>query len=316
MRWLSSKIVRKWIAPRPKNSHKGNFGHVLIVAGSRGMVGAGILSAHGALKAGAGLVTLAVPRNQQIIAAKHLRPEAMTLGLPETSEGTFSFAAVSLALAHIKKRRVTSLVIGPGLSKHSETRDFVKKLLQKLSPASTLKGVVLDADGFLALSGTSFLKKIKIPVIVTPHAGELSRFIGKKISSSPASRKAQAEKFAKLNQVICVLKGHQTLVTTGRTTWVNPTGNPGMARGGSGDILSGMIAALLMNVRLPEIALKAACAGVYIHGFAGDLAAKEKTQIAMSAGDIAEKIPTAFKKIKSDIYNKLSYGPVYLEAKK
>lgn len=295
--WLSSKIVRKWIKPRPKSSHKGDFGHVLIVAGSRGMVGAGILSAHGALRAGAGLVTLAVPRSQQIAAAKHLRPEAMTLGIPETSAGSFSSSAVPAALDYMRRRRITSLVIGPGLSGHPQTRTFVKKLLPRLSSQKFLRGIVLDADGFLALAGTGILKKMWIPVIVTPHAGELSRFTGGKIPSSPASRKAQAEKFAKLNWVICVLKGRDTVVSAGRTTFINPTGNPGMARGGSGDVLSGMIGALLMNVRLPQTAFKAACAGVYIHGMAGDLAAKEKSQIGMRAGDIAEKIPVAFRKI-------------------
>ena len=142
------------------------------------MTGAGILSAHGALRAGAGLVTLAVPRSQQIAAAKHLKPEAMTLGLPETSSGSFALSAVPAALDFMEKRRITSLVIGPGLSRHPQTRAFVRKLLPRLPSVSTLEGIVLDADGFLALSGTGILKKMKIPVIVTPHAGDLSPFTG------------------------------------------------------------------------------------------------------------------------------------------
>ena len=290
LRWLSSKIIRRWLRPRPKNSHKGDFGHVLIIAGSRGMIGAGILSARGALRSGAGLVTLAVPKDQQASVIKHLSPEAMTLGLSESS-------AIPSVLGFMKKRRITSLVIGPGLSRKTQARTFVRKLLPRLGSFPTLKGIVLDADGFIALSGTEILKKMKIPVIVTPHAGELSLFTGTKTSASPAGRKGQAEKFAKLNRVICVLKGHRTVVASGRATFVNPTGNPGMARGGSGDVLSGMIGALLPNVRPPEAAFKAACAGVYVHGLAGDLAAREKTEIAMSAGDLAEKIPSAFKKI-------------------
>ena len=129
------------------------------------MTGAGILSAHGALRAGAGLVTLAVPRSQQIAAAKHLKPEAMTLGLPETSSGSFALSAVPAALDFMEKRRITSLVIGPGLSRHPQTRAFVRKLLPRLPSVSTLEGIVLDADGFLALSGTGILKKMKIPVV-------------------------------------------------------------------------------------------------------------------------------------------------------
>ena len=294
---LSSKTVRSWLAARPKNSHKGDFGHVLIVAGSRNMAGAGILAAHGALRSGAGLVTLATVKSRQRVAAAHLRPEAMTLGLPEASSGSISPAAVAKILSYIKARRVTALVMGPGLTRNPQTQSFVRKLLPRLSSQKALAGIILDADGFLALKGTRILEKLKIPAIITPHPGELAAFTGRKIPPTPAGRIEASKKFAKLNKVVCVLKGHRTVISDGQNFYINPAGNAGMARGGSGDVLSGMIGALLGNVRPPDRALKAACAGVYVHGLAGDIAAQEKTQISMTAGDIAEKIPSAFRKI-------------------
>ncbi len=296
-RLLSAEIVRSWLIRRPANSRKGDFGHVLIIAGSRGMAGAGILSAHGALRSGAGLVTLAVPKSQQPAAAKHVRPEAMTLGLPENTQGGISSKAKNPLLLYIRRRRITSLVIGPGLSRNSETAKFVKTFLLSLNDCKTLKAVILDADGFLACSKNKILPRIKIPVVVTPHAGEMSQFLGMSVNRIEAAREETALKFAKLFRVICVLKGRRTVISDGNQTCVNPTGNPGMARGGSGDVLSGVIASLILNIKGPEAIFKSACAGVYVHGLAGDLAAKEKTQIAMTAGDIAENMPGAFGKI-------------------
>ncbi len=296
-RLLSARLVRSWLRRRPLNSHKFDFGHVLIIAGSRGMIGAGILSAQGALRSGAGLVTLAVPRSLLAVAAKKIRPEAMTLGLPETSRGSISPQAIAPLLEYIRKRRVASIVVGPGLSRHPMTAKFVKRFLLNAKSLLTLKTIVLDADGFLAFSGGKSLSKVDVPVIVTPHAGELAGFLGVSIKSVESARREIAPKFAKLFRVICVLKGHQTVISDGKKTCVNPTGNPGMARGGSGDVLSGVIAGLTLNTNPPDEAFKAACVGVYVHGLAGDLAAKHHTQISMTAGDIAENISGAFKKI-------------------
>lgn len=291
---ITRSLIRKWLKARPKDAHKGDFGHVLIVAGSRGMAGAGILSAHGALRGGAGLVTLATVKSQQPAAAKHLRPEAMTLGLPESKEGSLSIKAVPEIVSFMRKRKITSLVLGPGLSRKNGVPVFVRMLLSKIVSAPLrLKAVLLDADGFLSAPN---LGGLKFPLIVTPHAGEFSRFTGISMARIAADRIGTAKKFAKLNQVVCVLKGHRTVISDGDRAVVNPTGNPGMARGGSGDVLSGLIAALIENVQ-SHSPFYAACAGVYIHGLAGDLAAKEKTQIGMAAGDLAEKIPSAFKKI-------------------
>lgn len=182
-----------------------------------------------------------------------------------------------------------------------------------------MAGIVLDADGFLSLKpegGLDVFQDTDLPIIVTPHPGELAQFCGLKTSQIQENRIEIARKFAKLNRVVCVLKGHQTVITDGEKTFLNTTGNPGMATGGSGDVLTGLIAALIPQMKksgkevlefkvqgsklktagTPNSSnlLHAACVGVFIHGLAGDLAKKEKTEISMIASDIAEKIPEAF----------------------
>ena len=296
---LTVSLVRSWIPKRKRDSHKGDYGHVLIVAGSRGMAGAGILCSQGALRGGSGLLTLAVPRSQQTVAAKKGRPESMTLGLPETPSGTISFKAVPVLLKYIRKRRVTSLAVGPGLSRNPETARSVRKLLKRLDSLKSLQGIVLDADGFLALAPQN-LKSLHLPLIVTPHPGEMARFCGAKTAEVQGNRVQFSQKFAKLNGIVCVLKGDRTVVSDGKNTFINTTGNPGMATGGSGDVLTGLIAALIPQVSGSKPfspLLKAACAGVFVHGLAGDLAKKEKTELALIAGDISEKIPRAFKRV-------------------
>jgi len=305
---LSRSNIAQWIPKRNAHSHKGNFGHVLIIAGSRGMAGAGILCSFGALRGGSGLVTLAVPESQQPAVSEKGRPEAMTLALPETYEGTISVRALNKVINFIKLRKITSLAIGPGLSRNSQTKRFLKNLMEKLSknPCS-LTGIVLDADGFLGIKPkkkTSHpFKNLKLPIIVTPHPGELAKFTGTRTSAIQKNRMDFARKFAKLNHIITVLKGNKTVISDGRESYINPTGNPGMATGGSGDVLTGLIAALLGNLSYgpgeSSFLLKAACAGVFIHGLAGDLAVKEKGAISMIAGDIAEKIPAAFQIVLS-----------------
>ena len=278
------------ILKREKNAHKGDFGHVLIVAGSRGMTGAAVLSGYGALRCGAGLVTVAVPETQQKVIACHIRPEAMTLALPDRG-GKFSFAACKKIIDFIVKRKVTSLVLGPGVGKSPDITKLVKILL-----TSVRIPVVLDADGLNALSGSSgFLGKARPAVIVTPHPGELSRLSGMTVNRINNNRIEAAKKFAFKNKAVCVLKGDRTVVSDGRHNFINSTGNPGMASGGMGDVLSGMIAALISQVKEPKNVNAAVC-GVFLHGLAGDFAAKDKTQIGLLAKDLAEKIPQALKK--------------------
>jgi NAD(P)H-hydrate epimerase len=229
--------------------------------------------------------------------ARKIRPEAMTLALPETPEGAFSEKAAAPLLEKIRARRITALAAGPGLGRSPQAARFVLKLFSglKLSPGS-VRCAVLDADGFLALKS----RKDKIgapglPVIVTPHPGELAAFLGISVARVQSRRLEIAREFAKLYAVVCVLKGHATVVADGRRAFVNPTGNPGMATGGSGDVLTGLIAAL--SGQVSGGALETAAAGTFLHGLAGDFAARAKTQEGMLAGDIAEFLPQALRKV-------------------
>jgi len=291
MKKLTSQFIKSLILTRRKKAHKGDFGHVLIIAGSRGMTGAAILCANGALRCGAGLVTAGVPESQQKIVAANIRPEAMTLPLPET-DGKFSFKALQGILKFIKSRKVTSLAIGPGIGKSSDITKLVKKLLQRIALP-----VILDADGLNALSGSiDVFKKAKAGLIITPHPGELSRLSGLPAKKINGNRIKAAEQFARCNKVVCVLKGYGSVVSDGKKSFVNTTGNPGMATGGTGDVLSGMISALTSQVKEPK-ALNAALCGVFLHGLAGDIAAKKKTRIGLLARDVAESIPEAIKAV-------------------
>ncbi len=298
---LKSNLIRRWLPRRPDDAHKGHFGHTLVIAGSQGMAGAGVLAAWGALRGGSGLVTLATVRSRQDAAAlaliKSRRPEAMTLGLPETFTGSLSVKALPILLRFIAQRRITSLVIGPGLSRSNETARLVRRLLQRLErDPLNLRGIVLDADGFLA-AGNQILRARKLPVIVTPHPGELARFAGARVEAGGAARLKAAEKFATLYRVVCVLKGSGTVVSDGRNSYVNTTGNPGMAKGGSGDVLAGLLGALIGQFGTSLYLLRAACVGIFVHGLAGDLAAAQKSRMSMLPGDLAEQIPAAIKKI-------------------
>ncbi|MBN1622524.1 MAG: NAD(P)H-hydrate dehydratase [Endomicrobiales bacterium] len=285
--------------PRKKNSHKGSYGHVLVLAGSRGMTGASVLSCNGALRSGAGLVTLGVPERQQSIAAKRVRPEAMTLALPENKRGTFRRSAAGKVFDFVKKRKITSTVLGPGIGINSDTEAFVKNIIRNLNLA-----VVLDADALNVFSKASGSKKpeikgfrnIKSELIITPHPGELGRLLNISAGKVQNNRMEIARDVAAKNSLVCVLKGYKTVVTDGKRVFVNTTGNPGMSTGGCGDVLSGMIASLYMQVKEPR-ALNAALAGVYIHGLAGDIAAKTVTEQGLLAGDIAEYIPKALKRV-------------------
>ena len=289
---LSGKFIRSLIKPRGKNSNKGDYGHVLVIAGSRGMPGAPALCSAGALRCGAGLVSAAVPKSQYDIVAKRLRPEAMLLSLPENRNGCFSFRAFPEIRRYIRDRKVSSVVIGPGMRVSKDTLRLVKQLIGL--PGIT---VVADADALNALEGDpKALRKTKANLIITPHPGEMSRLTGLRIAEIQKRRGATAKEFAKKHRLVCVLKGAGTVISDGKIVFKNSTGNPGMAKGGSGDTLAGMIAALAVQVREPAL-LNAAAAGVYLHGLAGDIAARRKSMMGMLAGDIAEAVPAAVKKL-------------------
>jgi len=289
---LTPALIRSLIKPRKRASNKGDYGHVLVVAGSKGMPGAPVLCAAGAMRGGAGLVTVAVPDSQYDIIARRLLPEAMVLPLPERN-GCISSSGFPGLKKYIRDRKVSSVVIGPGMRVNKDTFRLVKRLIDLAGIA-----VIADADALNVFAGDpKALGNAKADLIITPHPGEMSRLTGLRITEIQGRRGGIAKEFAKRYRLVCVLKGDGTIISDGKRVFVNSTGNPGMAKGGSGDTLAGIIAALAVQVKEPTF-LNAALAGVYIHGLAGDIAAGKKTAIGMTAGDIAEAVPAALKRLK------------------
>ena len=272
---------------RPEESHKGSFGSVLIVAGSRGMSGAASLSGLGALRGGAGLVTLAVPSGIQSIVAS-VEPSYLTVALAEDDAGRIGRRAAAELLAISKQ--MTSVTIGPGWGRSSDLDELAHVLYTNITAP-----LVVDADALNALAGApgGFPKSPPGAArILTPHPGEFARLAGIGVAAVQANRIEQGAKLAALAEpLVVVLKGAGTVVTDGRRVYVNQTGNPGMATGGAGDALTGMIAALI-GQKLP--AFEAAQLGVYLHGLAGDIARDQNGMVGMIAGDIVDAIPDAF----------------------
>jgi len=278
---------------RKTSAHKGNFGHIFIIAGSARFSGAAVLCAEAAMRSGAGLVTLGIPKGLNAAVIKIKPKEAMILPLPETKEASLAPAAYR----KIKdfSRSADVLVIGPGLSQNRLTQALARRIVFSIP-----KPMIIDADGLNALVG--YLKLLKFSAsrllgfsrILTPHPGEMARLLGGSIKKVQDNRKYIAQKFAKDYRVALVLKGHGSVVADYKNKlYINKTGNPGMATAGSGDVLAGMIAAFLGQ---GLDAFNAARYAVYLHGLAGDLAAKEKTQVSLIASDIIAKIPEAIKK--------------------
>ena len=297
-RWnmLTFSDIKEILPKRRKDGHKKDFGHVLILAGSSGMTGAATLTCQGALRIGAGLVTLGIPESLNPIMEVKIT-EAMTLPLPETEEKSLSSKGIGEILDFMERRKVDAIVIGPGLSTNRNTGKLVNKILNKVDLPC-----VLDADGINLLVGEASLTKAKAEIIITPHPGELARLLGKKAEEVQRERIRYAFQFSKENNLICVLKGYQTVVANGADVFINPLGNPGMASGGSGDVLSGMIGGLVGQLRLMKTEkrdnlLSAAIAGVYLHSLAGDMARREKGEMGLIASDIAEKIPGAVREV-------------------
>lgn len=280
---LTRDRIRELVEPRQPDSHKGDYGHVLIVAGSRGKSGAAHLAAMGALRSGAGLVTVATPRGCQPIVAA-LGAEYMTDGLDETSEGTVRGDAIE----HVLAIENDVLAVGPGLGLDAETVQFVAALLDRSSGP-----LILDADALNALAPD--LDRLRgregRDIVITPHPGEMARLAGVTTEDVQAHRIDVARDFATTRQVYVVLKGHRTVIATpAGHVFINPTGNPGMATGGSGDVLTGMIAAWLAQLLDAEAACTLA---VYLHGLAGDLAEADEGEQAMSAGDVVAHLGDA-----------------------
>ena len=277
---------------RKKDSHKGTYGHLFILAGSFGKTGAALMAARAALKAGAGLVTVGTPRSCLPAVARGMA-ELMTEPLEETGEGTVAAEARPHVRALIKGK--DALLIGPGISAHNSTAVFLAKLLPELKLP-----VVIDADGLNILAQKpELLERLPRPTILTPHPGEFARLVDIPLREVIKRRLELAPEFARKYGAILVLKGYRSLVCPpdGRT-FINPTGNPGMATGGSGDVLSGIIASFLMQEKDP---LRAALAAVYVHGLSGDLAAEKIGERALIAGDLIRFLPRALKTLEDEV---------------
>ena len=277
-----------YLKKRSRYAHKGDFGHVLVVGGSEGYTGAPCLSAQAALLSGAGLVTLAVPRGIYSICARKLT-EVMVRPFPETKAHSFSLKALD-GLSKIAEK-MTSCVVGPGLSQIPETQALFLRFMRKINCPT-----VVDADGLNALAKEpALLKKTGTPFILTPHPGEMGRLVGKSTRFVQSDRRRIAREFAKRYGVVLVLKGYRTVVAEPEgKVYINPTGNPGMATGGTGDVLAGILGGLLAQGLVP---FDAARLGVYVHGLSGDLAAKEKGETSLIAGDLLKYLPLALKKV-------------------
>ncbi len=270
---------------RSADSNKVTFGRVLVVAGSRGMSGAAVLCASAALRGGAGLVRLAVPEGiLPIVAAANSC--YLTAPLPQDEHGQLADRAESELVNLAKSNDVVTM--GPGLGQSEAITALVSTLLANVSVP-----VVLDADGLNVLQHhTDRLKGRSAALVLTPHPGEFARLLGSEVAIVQARRQELAVRFAAQHGVVLVLKGYGTIVTDGRHVYHNTTGNPGMATGGTGDVLTGLIAALLGQHLEP---LAAAQLGVYLHGLAGDLACADLGEVSLIAADLLEYLPRAFR---------------------
>ncbi|QJW93676.1 NAD(P)H-hydrate dehydratase [Frigoriglobus tundricola] len=274
---------------RAAAGHKGTYGKVLVVAGSRGMSGAAVLCGRAALRAGAGLVQVASPVDVQEVVAAGC-PAYMTTGIRQHADGSFGdgTAEETFDLA----RSADVLAIGPGLGRGQGTGTFVRSVLDEI----TDKPVVLDADGLFAVSPFTGVARRTAPLVLTPHPGEFARLTGDAAPTTDAERHKQAVAFARMFGCVLLLKGSGTLVTDGANLYRNTTGNPGMATGGSGDVLTGVIAALIGQ---GLGALDAAVLGAWVHGRAGDLGAGAIGQTALTAPDLVEHLPAAFRELET-----------------
>ena len=280
--------------PRPKEANKGSFGHVLVVGGSLGKAGAAAMAGMSALRSGAGLATVATPKSVlSTVAGFH--PELMTEPCEETEAGTMSLRALEYAHMDNLVKGKTVLAIGPGISRHAETTEFVRTVVQKYSVP-----MVLDADGLNAFEGTAQKLDGKGRVLViTPHPGEMARLTGLSIQQVQQDRVGISRTFAREHSVIVVLKGHRTLVAQpDGQVWVNTTGNPGMATGGTGDVLTGMVAGMIaQNTQRPREAVTGA---VYLHGLAGDIACETMGEQSLVATDLIKALPEAFRRVREE----------------
>lgn len=277
---LNHEQVLSLLPDRMPESHKGNFGKILLLCGSRGYTGAAALAALGSLRCGAGLVYLAVPECIYDITAVKLT-EPVVFPLP-AEDGTYAVEAVKVL--HTLLNKMDAVLIGPGLGQSKGSQAVLTEVMTNFQGP-----VLVDADGLnLLASHKDLLRRRKAVTVITPHEGEFARLA----PDLQAERMERAETFAREYNCIVVLKGHRTLITDSENCYINPTGNPGMAVGGSGDVLAGMIISLIGQGIDP---LKASAAGAWLHGAAGDLSAARLGQYAMLPTDLLEDLPRLMK---------------------
>jgi NAD(P)H-hydrate epimerase len=293
---ITPKDIAPLIGLRPRNSNKGMYGHVLVVGGSLGKAGAAAMAGFSALRVGAGLATIATPRSVLgVVAGYH--PEVMTDPLEETDAGSISTRALA-AFEKVAENK-TVLAIGPGISRHPETAEFVRTVVQKSKTP-----IVLDADGLNAFEGKAGeLDGRGRTLVLTPHPGEMARLTGLSTAAVQRDRLNMARSFAREHELILVLKGDRTIVAKADgEAWVNTTGNPGMSTGGTGDILTGMVAGMLAQNREREFA--AVLAAVYLHGLAGDTARDSLGEHSLVATDLVKTLPEAFRRVRVEAAKK------------
>lgn len=283
--WTQPSDAARILPQRPTDSHKGTYGRVFVVAASTGMTGAAALTSRGALRVGAGLVTLGAPKSLNAVLETKLT-EVMTLPLPETADGALALEAKS-QITEAVVRTKSVLAVGPGLSQHPETVALVHGLIRENDTPT-----VIDADGINALSKSkTVLSSLSPRTVLTPHPGEMARLIGGTVEALERDRVGIAQQFARAHKITLVLKGAPTVVARGDgAVWINSTGNAGMATGGMGDVLTGLIAGLMAQKVSP---FDAAVLGVYLHGLAGDIVAESIGMHGLMAGDVLDSVPQA-----------------------
>jgi NAD(P)H-hydrate epimerase len=293
---ITPKDIASLLGPRPRDSNKGMYGHVLVVGGSLGKSGAAAMAGFSALRSGAGLVTVATPRSALGTVAAY-RPELMTEPLSETDAG--SIAKEALEKFDRLAENKTVLAIGPGISRDPSTAEFVRAVVTKSQTS-----IVLDADGLNAFEGhAQELNGHDRTLVLTPHPGEMARLTGLDTAAIQRDRINVARSFARDHQLILVLKGDRTIVANADgEAWVNTTGNPGMATGGTGDILTGIVAGML--AQHPKSAFLAVLAAVYLHGLAGDVAEESAGEQSLVATDLIAALPEAFRRIRKQAAEK------------
>ncbi len=293
MREIKRKTIKSFLPKRGADSNKGTFGRVLVVAGSNTMTGAAVLCAKSVLKAGAGLVVLALPQSRQAAAIAAL-PEVITFPLPET-DGVIDLRALGVLDALLKAFNPCLAVIGPGLGASPAAVPFMKQCHLPL---------VADADALnrLSASGLDSVFPREQITVLTPHPGEMARLLKTDIARDKKTREQQVRTLKEKTGAVCLLKGKNTLLCAGDEVWQNPTGGSALAKAGSGDVLCGLLAGFWAQLGLAEgfnfaSAQKAAACAVYLHGLSGDLAAVDLTDYCVMAGELLDYLPDAINQV-------------------